>query len=326
MTTHELTARSMAAAAGDLGSGNLENAVLAHLTGTDAITAARLAGTSAERLARAATRYRTAGRAALAPAPSGWAQVNLKFTDYAAAETVFRAGLSPVMQEPWWFVRKAPCWRLRYRLPDESAAMPNDLHAALDAMIADGALGQWTQAPYEPETAAFGGREGLAAVHAIHVADAVGLFTYLDAAAADRACDGLGRSVASLMVLSHLMRAAGVEWNEQGDVWARVQAQRPPARATDEQIAKLAAKARTALAADLTHLIADEPRFSGLSTWATGMQNAGEQLAAVVREGRLQAGVRTVLARVVAFCWNRAGFTTDQQAVWARAARLAILE
>lgn len=309
----------------NLGDEVLENAVLAHLTGTDAATAAGPAGMSGKRLARVADRYRTAGRAAIAPAPPGWVQANLTFTDYAAAETIFRDVLWPALQDrPWWFVRKKPCWRLRCRLPNDTPEFPEDLSAALDSLMDAGVLSQWNQSTYEPETAAFGGRHGLAAVHTIHAADASGLFTFLDAVAGS-AYDGPDRRVASLMALSHLMRAAGLEWNEQGDVWARVQAQRPPAPVTDQQAVELAAKTRSVLAADLADLIDSEWRFASLSRWATGMQDAGEQLADVVRDGQLQTGIRTVLARAVVFCWNRAGFTTDQQAVWARAARLAIL-
>lgn len=300
---------------------SLESAILAYLSGTDPDTAAQTAGVSIDHLTRAADRYRAAGLATLAPT-AGWAQINVEFTNYADAEDAFRKGLWPTLQsQSWWFVRKTPCWRLRF---PSTHGMPDGLRAALEEMAEGGVLRRWDEAIYEPETAAFGGTDGIEAVHGLHRADAAGLFAYLDAAAAPT-YDGPGRSVASLMVLSHLMRAAGLEWTEQGDVWARVESHRPPAPITADQAAALATNAREPLAADLTVLIENDPRFVGLSTWATGMQTAGSRLMELHRGGGLQTGLREVLARAVIFCWNRAGFTTEQQAVWAQAARLAIM-
>lgn len=300
----------------------LESAILAYLGGGDLDTAARTAALSIDHLGRAADRYRAAGLATLTPTV-GWAQVNVEFTNYAEAEGLFREGLWYTMQgQSWWFVRKTPCWRLRY---PSTHGVPDGLRAALEEMTQGGWLRRWDETIYEPETATFGGPEGIEAVHELHCADAAGLFAYLDAAAAST-YDGPGRSVASLMILSHLMRAAGLEWTEQGDVWACVESQRPPAPITAERVAALAANAREPLAADLAALIENDPRFTGLSTWAAGMQSAGNRLVGLHRDGRLQTGLREILARAVIFCWNRAGFTAEQQAVWARAARLAILD
>lgn len=301
----------------------LEDAVLAYLSGTDLGTAARSAGVGRNDLSHAADRYRAAGAATLAVAPVDWLQVNIEFTNYVEAENVFRTDLWPTIRAgSWWFVRKTPCWRLRY-LPTDGA--PDRLRTVLDNMTEDGVLRRWDQAIYEPEIAAFGGTDGIAAVHEFHAADAAGLLAYLDAAV-NPGYDGPGRPVVSLMVLSHMMRAAGLEWAEQGDVWARVEAQRPEAPITGELANNLAVKAREPLSVDLESLVRSDPRFSSLSTWAAGLQAAGNRLAEVHLGGGLQIGLRSVLARAVTFCWNRAGFTAEQQAVWAQTARLAILD
>ena len=302
----------------------LEQAVLGYLSGGDLAVATRTTGMSPSRFALAAERYREAGRSTLDPDPSGWAQVDIEFVDYTHAENTFHDELWPVLRtRRWWFVRKRPHWRLRY-LDAGYPDLPGDLRDALDTMTASGTLRRWRRAVYEPETAAFGGPAGLKAVNDIHVADATGLLTYLGTNA-DGGVDGPSRSLASLMTLAHLMRAAGLEWAEQGDVWARVEELRPEAPITDPVSVGLAGKARSALSTDLTALVRDDTDFACLSTWAGELHDTGRHLAAITAGGALQTGLRTVLARTVLFCWNRAGFTTEQQSVWALAARRAIL-
>ncbi|MEU4385845.1 thiopeptide-type bacteriocin biosynthesis protein [Promicromonospora sp. NPDC023805] len=301
-----------------------ERAVLTYLFGEDLAVAARAADMSPAHLASIAERYRAAGRSTIDLDPQGWAQVDVEFGDYADAERAFRDELWPTLQtKRWWFVRKNPHWRLRY-FDSGPTDFPDDLRSALDSMTARGTLQHWRPAVYEPETAAFGGPAGLQAVNDIHAADSTGLLTFLDARGTnDKIAPRL--PVTSLMVLAHLMRSTGLEWEEQGDVWARVMEQRPEAPITDQRVGQLALKARSALTVDLTPLIRDDPSFAALSTWATVMHDAGRRLAAVAADGALQTGLRTVLARTVLFCWNRAGFTTDQQSVWSLAARRAVL-
>lgn len=299
----------------------VESAVLAYLAGADVAVAARTAGLSTANLIRIADRYRAAGLSTLDTDPCGWGQIDIEFSDYATAEHTFHQELWPTLrQRQWWFVRKNPHWRLRY-LDSDSPKMPDDLRDVLKAMVANGAVRRWREAIYEPETAAFGGSAGLTAVNTIHAADSAGLFSSLDS----RDSKAPGRPVASLMLLAHLMRAAGLEWSEQGDVWARVQAQRPEAPLADRDALELAGKAHRVLSTDLGALMRSDARFASLNAWAAGLHAAGSHLAGLVDDGELQTGLRTVLARTIVFCWNRAGFTTEQQAVWALAARRAIL-
>jgi thiopeptide-type bacteriocin biosynthesis protein len=299
----------------------VETAVLTYLAGGGAAVAARTAGMSTAELARVSDRYRAAGLSTLDPDPCGWAQIDVEFSDYAAAEHTFHQELWPALgQQQWWFVRKNPNWRLRY-LQLGAPEVPDDLRDVLNTMVAKGTLRRWWKAIYEPETAAFGGTAGLTAVNTIHTADSAGLFSSLDA----RDTEALSRPVASLMLLAHLMRAAGLEWSEQGDVWARVQVQRPEAPLTDQDASELAGKAHRVLSTDLGVLMGNDSRFASLNAWAAGLHAAGSHLAGLVDDGRLQTGLRTILARTIVFCWNRAGFTIEQQAVWAMAARRAIL-
>lgn len=299
----------------------VEPAVLTYLAGGDVAEAARTAGMSAACLTRAADRYRAAGLSTLDPDSCGWAQIDVEFSDYVAAEHTFHNELWPALRrQQWWFVRKEPRWRLRY-LQASAPEMPADLRDVLNTMVANGALRRWRNAIYEPETAAFGGPVGLTGVSAIHAADSAGLFSSLDA----RDTEAPSRPVASLMLLAHLMRAAGLEWSEQGDVWALVQAQRPEATLRDWDASELVGKAHRVLSTDLGALMGNDSRFASLNAWAAGLHAAGSHLAGLVDNGTLQTGLRTILARTIVFCWNRAGFTIEQQAVWATAARRAIL-
>ena len=96
------------------------------------------------------------------PRPTGpsWLQVFVQFDDYTAAEHTGIAHLRPVMTDAeeagliasWWFVRKAPCWRLRY-LPAHHGEQDTQafLHQWLDALRATGRIAGWVETIYEPE-------------------------------------------------------------------------------------------------------------------------------------------------------------------------------
>jgi thiopeptide-type bacteriocin biosynthesis protein len=105
----------------------------------------------------------------LPPTPT-WHQVTVEFTDYALAEQAVVAHLWPIMErsiDSWWFIRKAPCWRLRYLPPrhDAEANVRNTVHQALDAFRAAGDIAGWVETIYEPEVHAFGGPDAMTVAH-----------------------------------------------------------------------------------------------------------------------------------------------------------------
>ncbi|GAA2212495.1 hypothetical protein GCM10009850_079570 [Nonomuraea monospora] len=66
-------------------------------------------------------------------------QINVAFPSWVNAETVAVAHIAPQFEEArvrgwialWWFIRKSPCWRIRYLLSDggpeaETSAPPSD--------------------------------------------------------------------------------------------------------------------------------------------------------------------------------------------------------
>ncbi|WP_030545679.1 thiopeptide-type bacteriocin biosynthesis protein [Streptomyces albus] len=309
---------------------SLEDAVLSVLTGSPIEQAASRTRTSPARLADAVERYRAAGRAALDPQPSGWHQVNIEFADYPTAEHSFRAHLLSALSTgpigEWWFVRKHPCWRLRIHPgPDgRTEDAVTRITEALDNTLALGVIRRWRLALYEPESIAFGGPEGIRLTHSLFHADSVGVLDYQQHTA--DGIEGLpGDKEASLLVTTLFLRAAGLEWGEQGDVWGRVEAGRPlPADVSPEQVGSMAAPLQRLLTADARPAIVDGP-LTPLTGWISGMQRGGRALAEAAHAGNLQLGLRSLLTRHILFHWNRMGFTAAQQAIWARAAREAIL-
>ncbi|MEU4827724.1 thiopeptide-type bacteriocin biosynthesis protein [Actinomadura sp. NPDC023710] len=245
-----------------------------------------------------------------------WAQVNIDFPgrDPRARERRAIAHLAPLLPAAeadglitsWFFIRKGR-WRVRY-LPTE----PSDrdrcaLHSQLTQDVA------WTGDIYEPEVHAFGGHASMDTAHELFHADSHHLFTYLNGAAADR-------RERSLVLCTALMRAAGLEFEEQGDVWARIAEQRVVLRREPPDPATW-----TAFTEDVHRLLLGTARPDDIGeAWLTAFEQAGEQLRALRESGRLTRGVRAVTALHVIFHWNRIGITGSSQAALACAAREAI--
>lgn len=314
-----------------------EQAVLAVLTGTPVGEAAARAGCSPEQLAQAVELYRAADRAALdaRPALAGWHQVNIEFTHYPTADRAFAAYLLPSLHEAtssglfrsWWFIRKYPCWRLRVA-PCPGIAVGNvskHVAAALDRAVSWGVVTRWWTSLYEPETAAFGGPDAMDLAHELFHTDSAGVLDYLIHAGTHSS--GLPDAKAtSFIVVSLFLRAAALEWSEQGDVWARVETKRPlPDDVAVERVTAMTGALRKHLTIDVGPVLAAGQPLAPIAEWITGMERGGVALADAARDGRLTLGTRSILARHVIFHWNRMGFTARQQAIWSRAARQAVL-
>lgn len=173
------------------------------------------------------------------PRPTGpsWLQVFVQSDDYTAAEHTGVAHLRPVMTDAeeaglvasWWFVRKAQCWRLRY-LPAHHAEQDAHafLHQVLDALRATGRIAGWVETIYEPEVHAFGGTAAMDVAHRLFHQDSRHILDYFgnDHAATSAGCGDKRREL-SILLCTTLMRGAGQDWYEQGDIWARLAENRP---------------------------------------------------------------------------------------------------
>ncbi|WP_329382735.1 thiopeptide-type bacteriocin biosynthesis protein [Streptomyces sp. NBC_01716] len=308
----------------------IEDAVLAVLGGSPVEEAARAASTPIAHLSEAIERYRAAGRAALDAQPSGWYQVNIQFTDYLTAARAFRAYLVPALRTgpvgTWWFVRKHPNWRLRFHPAPNSTPGEAFRHVteALDKSVSRGVTTDWKSAPYEPESTAFGGPIGMSLAHELFHTDSVGVLNYLHTPANSHP-GGLDAKVTSLLAMTLLMRAAHLEYGEQGDVWGRIEEHRPLTDdVSPEQVSTMTETMRRLLLSDAQPLL-DSQALAPLWPWIEGLERGGRSLDDVAADGKLSLGKRAILARHVIFHWNRMGFTLRQQSIWSRAAREATI-
>jgi thiopeptide-type bacteriocin biosynthesis protein len=317
-----------------------ERAVLAVLAGVPLATAAAWIGMTATDLADAVTLYEAAGRAALEAqaASDGWYQVHVEFADWGQAENNMAAHLWPELcaaetngiVSAWWYIRKAPCWRLRFHI---GAAGPTSMRQFVAGMLQDltrqDLIARWWPSSYEPETCAFGGPAGLETAHRLFHADSTSILDYLGQSTPNRPGDPIiGRRELSILLCSALLRAANQDWHEQGDIWHRVTRMRPLPPAHSGRLRSMRSQVHQLISLD-TSPAAPPVNANGplvfARQWLAAFTQAGHALGAAAHEGTLHRGVRDVLAHHVIFHWNRLGLTARTQGVLAHAAFEAIL-
>jgi thiopeptide-type bacteriocin biosynthesis protein len=308
-----------------------ENAILAVLSGTPLEEAAASIETGPTGLADAIELYQAAGRAALeVRARAGdWQHVSIEFPDWDTAEHAAVAGLAPRLRQAeqdgiiaaWWFIRKAPCWRLRC-LPGPAA--PPSAAARISGILQDmrsqGLIVTAQPAIYEPETCAFGGPNGMDTAHRLFHADSRNILAYLAAPPAATP----GRRELSVLLCSRMFRGARQDWYEQGDIWHQVAVHRPVPPGTPlDRLSDLTPGLRQLMSADTgsdSTLTGTSGPLAFASGWAAAFEHAGTALADAARDGTLTRGLRAVLAHHVIFHWNRIGLPSRTQAILAAAA------
>ena len=208
--------------------------------------------------------------------PPTWGQINVAFPDWERAETTALARLAPLLRAAedegalttWFIVRKHPCWRVRY-LP--AASGQDRIGKGLEALIAEGCVKGWTEIIYEPEIHAFGGAEAMASAHRLFHRDSRNIMDFLQSEA------GRHRRETSLMLCSLMMRSAGLDWYEQGDVWARVAAHRalPPGAEHDGRD-QLHTAVRRLLSVDPQYAMQPGGPLTHAAGWAHAYVDAGK--------------------------------------------------
>ncbi|WP_216216926.1 thiopeptide-type bacteriocin biosynthesis protein [Amycolatopsis aidingensis] len=313
----------------------LASAVHSVLAGTPPAEACTRHGLTDHDLDDAVETYCQAGSTALydRAADAGWWQAHLEFADWRHAEHLASTVLEPHLRdwhangllEAWWFIRKAPCWRLRLRPANSTNALPPTAGALFDQLVDSGHLRHWQPTHYEPETLAFGGPTGISIAHRLFSADSANLLHYLG-----HIEPPLGRRELSLLLCTTLLRAAGLEWFETGDVWHRVTCLR-----TNPDHPSTAHGHHATLTHQLHTLLTYDTRPTGpifgpnapaatLRPWAEAFHHAGHALATAAHHATLHRGLRAVLAHHVIFHWNRLGLHTTTQHALAHAATTAI--
>ncbi|MGW4982618.1 thiopeptide-type bacteriocin biosynthesis protein [Streptomyces mirabilis] len=253
-----------------------------------------------------------------------WCQANVAFPDWERAETIALARLGPLLRtaeddgalSSWFIIRKHPCWRVRY-LP---AAVGQDrIGRGLDRLIGEAYIKAWTEIIYEPEIHAFGGAEAMASAHRLFHRDSRSLIDFLQSDA------GRHRRETSLMLCSLMMRSAGLDWYEQGDVWARVGAHRALAAGTEQGNSdRLLSAVHRLISVNGEDMMRAGGPLAHVADWASAYADAGRELAHLTDSGKLHRGLRDVLAHHVLFAWNRIGLHYAAQAPLAAAAKTVI--
>lgn len=256
-------------------------------------------------------------------APSGeWRQVDIEFVDWACAAATVARTMQPLLHElttGWWFLRKHPRWRIRYRNPNRDNEYR--LRGALDLLAAEHVITAWHPVIYEPETVAFGGDHAMDLAHGLFCHDSRTVLEMLSTASDART---VGQAELSLLAVSRMLRAAGLDWFEQGDVWARVvELRRYPGAARHLHAPRTRAAVHRLLTLDTdpTTALASDGPLTPHRDWLTAYHRTGAELAELARAGRLERGLRAVLAHHVLFHWNRLSLDIREQHALAAMAR-----
>lgn len=315
----------------------IQRAVAAALTGLPIPEVAAQYGMEPAVLSDAVAVYDQAGREALAQHNStvDWWQVYLQFADWTQADETFTAHVLPLLREAetaglisgWWYTRKHPCWRLRLRVPSTPPALDHAqgvVQIGLHRLVTGGHLERWWHGVYEPETPAFGGTTSMRAAHALFITDSREIQRLRH-----RGDLTIRSRELSVLLCTIMMRAARLEWYEQGDVWDRVITTEHRAAIGDVPLELLNARAqeiRLLLLADSDSLLRSEGPLEPVTEWAAAFRGTGQALALGVQDGTLSRGLRQVLSYHVIFHWNRLGLSLRGQSILAWAARAAILQ
>ncbi|MGX1612369.1 thiopeptide-type bacteriocin biosynthesis protein [Micromonospora chalcea] len=243
-----------------------------------------------------------------------WHQVNITYPGQTAQERekqavahlrrALPAAETAGLITSWWFIRKG-AWRIRY-LPAGSPESGDQARGLLTEGVT------WVGDIYEPETHAFGGHDAMTTAHTLFHHDSRHLLTYLHQ-------HPTTRREHSLILCTALMRAARLDLNEQGDVWAQVLEHRA---AHLNQAPTTDPSRWERFTGDVRSLLLGAPRTTG--DWNTAFAHAGAALHRQRETGTLARGLRAVIALHVIFHWNRLGLPATTQATLARAAQEAI--
>ena len=255
-----------------------------------------------------------------------WRQHNIEFPDRRTALDVAVQELAPGLATAqdnqvlhgWWFMRKAP-FKVRYLVDDPASTAITDL---LDRLVGSGRVVTHTTEHYEPETVAFGGDQAMNIAHALFHTDSRFLL-----APAPPGGPALGQRETTILLCSAMLRGAGLDWYEHGDVWHRVAELRPPNSAVvaPEKRERLRRGMRTLLTVNGHLLCTPNGPLADRDQWIGAFEQTGKALAHVARSGRLTRGLRSVLAHHVIFHANRAGLSLEDQSVMSALAKEVVM-
>ncbi len=265
--------------------------------------------------------------------PSPWRQITITFADWTRAESTALTHLAPTLTDAqtegliasWFFVRKAPCWRIRYLPGQPTEAAQEYLQSHLDDLQRRRQIVDAIPVIYEPEVHAFGGDEGMDTAHRLFHLDSRHLLTHLHSTSHQP--ETRHRRELSILFCAAMLHAAGLDWYEEGDVWARVAAHREPSEPIPEDSRHaLQGNLRRLISVDIGSLTHEGSPLAFAAGWADTFAAAGTELAALAADGRLHRGLRAILAHHIIFAWNRHGLPHATQALLAHTAKTVVFD
>ncbi|MEU0331613.1 thiopeptide-type bacteriocin biosynthesis protein, partial [Streptomyces sp. NPDC006233] len=219
------------------------------------------------------------------PPDTSWWHASVAFPNQHADAA--RALATALSGRRFHFLRKDAGVRLRTEQPASGL---------LDQLVAARVITGWTGGIYEPEIHAFGGPEGMEVAHDVFCADS-------PAALAETGTPGARER--SVMLLSAMIREAGLDPFEAGDAWARWAALRPPVTPPQGPALERAVSAMRRLMNADASLRPDAE--AGWVERVAAYEDAGRRLRRLAADGRLIRGIRGVIAHHAIFAFNRAG-------------------
>ncbi|MGW7351337.1 methyltransferase, FxLD system [Streptomyces sp. NPDC054784] len=248
-----------------------------------------------------------------APTPA-WRQINLSCDTWQDVERLAVQYILPLLAQAendgvitsWWFIRKGATWRLRLRPgPDR-----DEDTVALLARLAEAPepRSMSEDVVYEPETHRFGGEVAMGIAHRLFHTDSRHILAHLARGGPD-----LRREI-GVRLATRMMRAAGQDFYEQGDIWTsvaehRAVEDRPPSAQTLAGVRAL-----------VTAVDGPGSPLTQYPAWPGAYERAGKALADLAGRGALTRGTRAVLTDHLLFAFNRLGVSAEHQAAIARAA------
>jgi protein-L-isoaspartate(D-aspartate) O-methyltransferase len=268
--------------------------------------------------------------------PGEWQQATFEFTDWHSAERSATAHLGPALIAAqadgtltrWFFIRKRPCWRLRCQPADDPARQR--LRRILHELAALGEITGWTAGIYEPEVTAFGGEAGMTAAHDLFCEDSHHILAYLTRPPAPTGAPALGRRELAVLLSSVLMRGAGQEWYEQGDIWAKAAQHRPASHPGGLPAGRLPA-VKAAVSRLMTvdtgpgSALVNSGPLAPIAGWSAAFDRAGRTLVGLAQCGTLERGLRAVLAHHLIFFFNRLGLSYAEQSTLTTLAKEVVM-
>ena len=236
-----------------------------------------------------------------------WIQVNCSlfaqasqasaYVPWAELGTVLDTWRSEGRFEQFFFMRKSPALRLRFRASDPTARLEPVLIAWLEDAEQRNLIRSFRFATYEPEVFLFGGPTGMAVAH--HQFDRDSRFVIEYEALTERSAISLSRARLTLPVMHDLFRRFAEDESELWDIWQRLWRRHgcPP----------LPAGERVTVIDD-----SDVPPAL-LATARLNNEHVARRLHAAEVLRRLERGPRTWLADVCTFHWNRLGLPLEER-------------